>query len=553
MNCNECEKTRQGHLARVNDTRKVSNSLNYSITMNGVESCSHSCVYCSAATTLNYAQGVNYSDLENSLKKIDEKTYSEFRADFAKMEETIEQNTRFRRAKEIQEKQGVQAVVHIDLWGADPITCHLATQETVDFLKDFFENKHGMKLDLSSSTGGLPLARKDICDYYKENNMKMQISHDGCGQWMRTKDVDPLYDDRMADNIADLFKSGNLNLVNDCLNFYNGDVFANKKYWDDYFEHISLPMDKRLQLYIKLNRVYDGIYDIQKKNVNGIFGSDKRQWEELKGKPFGNMNHHNWKHANTGNIELDHLLAHELDSYLNDWLRIAIMMRDPKVRNDPYWKPYLSYLTEQVNRWRVMESHESSLGQCRRYQRAVHQLGDPKYWGKPNDFGVYENFVIDTTGKYCECNLIDGDHSTKNPGGFIEPEHCKYCKYYLQSECMGCGSEEINPDCEFRYRWVAMLEQVKLLDEVLKRNGDNAVEFNRKKIETEAYNKGRKDEHNYIANQVLSNFIQSPNSKLMVPQTSIQSSCNCKKPETKQEPTQKLQERKIVEPTKSNK
>lgn len=549
MNCNECEKMSQVQNDRIFDKRKVTNSLNFSITMNGVESCSHNCVYCSAATTLNYAQGVNYNDLESSLKKIDEKTYSEFRADFNKMTETLEQDSRFRRAKELQEKKGIQCYVHIDLWGADPVTCHLSTQETVDFLKDFFINKHGMKLDLSSSTGGLPLARKDICDYYKENNISLQISHDGCGQWMRTKDVDPLYDDRMADNIADLFKSGHLRLINDCLNFYNGDIFANKKYWDDYFEHIGLSDNLRKNLYIKLNRVYDGVYNIQKKNVNGIFGSDKRQWEELKGMPFGNMNHHNWKHANTGNVELDHLLAHELDSYLNDWLRLAILMRDPKIRNDIMWRPYLSYFTEQVNRWHPMESHDSSLGQCRRFQRAKHKLGDPKYWGKPNDFGVYENFVVDTIGGYCECNLIDSEHSTKNPGGFIEPEHCKYCKYYLQSECMGCGSEEVNPDCEFRYRWVSMLEQVKLLDEVLQRNSENFLEMNKSKVEVEAYNRGRKDEHNYIANQVLNNFIQSPNSNLIVPQ----SSCNCKKPENKQEPTQRLQKRKITEPTKSNK
>ena len=127
------------------------------------------------------------------MKKIDEKTYSEFKADFAKVEETFEHNSRFRHAKEIQEKQGIQAEVHIDLWGGDPITNHLATQECVDFLEDFFVKKHGMKLQLNSSTGGLPLARNDIRDYYIEKGITLQISHDGCGQWMRTGDIDPLY------------------------------------------------------------------------------------------------------------------------------------------------------------------------------------------------------------------------------------------------------------------------------------------------------------------------------------------------------------------------
>lgn len=507
------------------------NYVNYSVNMCGVESCSHNCVYCSAATTLNYAQGVNHTNLEDSIRKVDEKTYKEFKADFIKLEDTFMHNDRFLRAKEIQEKQGVQAVVSIDLWGADPVTCHLATQETVEFLRDFFEKKHGMKLKLSSSTGGLPLVRKDICDYYKEQNITMQLSHDGCGQWMRTKELDPLFDERTAENIADLFKCGILNLVNDCLNFYNYDVFANKKYWDDYFESLHLTPEIYKGLHVKLNRTYDGIYDLKQKNVNGIFGSDKREWEELKGVPFGNINHHNWKNANTGNMELDHLLAHELDSYLNDWLRLAILMRDPNVRKDPKWAPYTGYIDGQVNRWQPMKSHDDSNGACRRYQRTVHKLGDPAYWQKPNSFGIIENWVVDTIGGYCECNLIDSEHSTKNPGGFIEPEHCKICKYYLQSECMGCGSEEVNPDCEFRYRWVAMLEQVNLLDKVLKTSNDLAIQNSKNKIAEEAYKKGRQDEHNAIANQLLNNFIQSPNSKLIVPQNSVQpNTCNCQKP-----------------------
>ena len=79
--------------------------------MAGVESCSHNCKYCSAATTLDYTQGVNKSDIIGSLEKIDEKTYNEFKADFNKMFETIEHNDRFNAAKERQEKEGTQCNV----------------------------------------------------------------------------------------------------------------------------------------------------------------------------------------------------------------------------------------------------------------------------------------------------------------------------------------------------------------------------------------------------------------------------------------------------------
>ena len=511
--------------------RRKSNSINYSFTMNGVESCSHGCVYCSAARTLNYAQGVVASKLEESLKKIDEKTYSEFKADFAKCEELFEHNTRFRHAKEVQEKEGIQAEVHIDIWGADPVTNHLATQEMVDFLNDFFVKKHGMKLDISSSTGGLPLARKDICDYYREHNMHLQISHDGCGQWMRTGDIDPIYDDRIADNIAGLFRDGYLNMINDCLNFYNGSVFANKKYWDDYFKSINMPKDKFEKMYIKLNRIYDGDYDIHKKNKWGYFGSDKRVFEELKGREFGDMRHHNWKNLNSGNLELDHLFAHELDDYLNEWLRLALMMRDPLVKADPMWKPYIGYISEQVNRWQPMKSRDESQSICRRFQMTTAGVGDPKYWCKPNEFGEIEMFVVDTTGRYCECNLIDADHHVENVGCATEPKQCHLCKFYLQSECQGCGSEIFTEDCEWRYRWVSMLEQVKYLDEVLKRNNENASKMNQQAMYNKGYSEGRKAERidtgAAIVESVsklfgLPGYEKSKSSNIIVPKT-----CNC--------------------------
>lgn len=510
---------------------KQPNKINYSITMNGIESCSGGCVYCSAGTTLDYAMGVNYKDVAGSLQKIDEKTYGEFKADFNKLAETIEHNSRFRHAKELQEK-GNQATCHIDIWGGDPVTNHLATQEIVDFLEDFFINKYGMKLEVSSSTNGLPLLRNDICDYYREHNMTLQISHDGCGQWMRTRDIDPLYTPGFAENIAELFRSGHLNMINDCLNFYNNDVFANKKYYDDYFKSISMPKDKFQKLYIKLNRIYDGDYDIHQKNVHGYFGSDKRVFEFLKGKEFGDMRHHNWKNLNSGDIELDHLFAHELDVYLGQWLQIALMMRDPDVIKDPMWQPYIGYCREQVNRWKPMKSRDESQSICRRFQMTEAQVGDPKYWCTPNEFGEIEMFVIDTTGRYCECNLIDADHHVKNRGCSIVPKQCPTCRFYLQSECQGCGSEIFTEDCEWRYRWVTMLEQVKYLDKVLAK----AKAQGKAEGYNEGFAKGREEERIDTGAAIvrsISSLLQLPgyeksnNSNLVVPHK-----CNCNNPKT---------------------
>ena len=49
-NCNEqCQQACQASYSN----KPKSNYLNYSFTMNGIDSCSHGCVYCSAARTLN--------------------------------------------------------------------------------------------------------------------------------------------------------------------------------------------------------------------------------------------------------------------------------------------------------------------------------------------------------------------------------------------------------------------------------------------------------------------------------------------------------------------
>ena len=517
--CNECQKECQANNKNGPQIDRGENRLNYSFTMCGIESCSGGCVYCSAGTTLDYAMGVNYEDIAGSLKKIDEKTYSEFKADFAKLAETVEHNTRFKAAKDLQEKKGKQCTVHIDIWGGDPVTNHLATQEVVDFAEDFFVNKHGMKLEMSSSTNGLPLMRNDICDYYREHKMTLQISHDGCGQWMRTKDIDPLYSKGLAENIAELFKDGTLNMINDCLYFYNNDVFANKKYYTDYFKSIGMPADKYSKLFIKLNRIYDGDYNILKKNTKGIFGSDKREWKELVNTPFGDMRHHNVI-LNSGNLELDLLMAHELDNYLGQWMHLALMMRDPDVRKDPEWAPFLGYITEQVNRWKPMKDRDESQSICRRYQMTVAKVGDPKYWCKPNEDGVPEMFVIDTIGGYCECNLIDSEHHVKNVGCATVPKKCPVCPYYLQSECQGCGSEIFAEECEWRYRWIQLLEQVSHLDQLLKKTQKNP-----KEIEA-AYQKGRQDERQSIAMNMLNTFTQTPGG-LVVPKT-----CGCKAPKS---------------------
>lgn len=428
----------------------------FSITGAGVRSCSGSCLYCSAASTAKYSMGINKKDVIQSLIDIDNKTATEFRADFGEMEKTLDNDPQIiNEMKKDEDKR----YCHVDMWMGDPVTCFQNTQEVVEFLKDYMSQRK-IKLNLSSSTNGLPLIRDEICQYYKENNIRIQLSHDGIGQWMRTGDIDPLYDERFAPNLADMFCSGIMSMINCTTNFWNPSLLDNKRYWDDYFKSIPILDTVYQKMYIKLNRIYDSSdYDIHTINKDGKFG--RRTFEELKTMPLGNMNLRNWKNANTGNVELDHLLAHVLDDVMSEWLQIAILIRDERIQNSLMWKPYLSYFREQFSRHKYMKSRDSMTGACRAFQRWKHQIGDSSGWKKTT-------FVIDTLGRYSECNLLDADTPTKNPGGLYEPEACKKCKYYLHYECMGCGSEPINDECEWHYRWAALLDNVARMDSMLK-------------------------------------------------------------------------------------
>lgn len=427
----------------------------YSFTANGTNICSGNCKYCSAAETVDYKMGVKRDNIIKSLEEIDEKNYETFKFDLDAVTKCFENDRQIKNRKPGE-------VLHVDLWGSDPVTDFLVLQEMVEFIKDFAKT-HDMKPDLSTSTNGLPLIRDEICDYLEKENVKVQLSHDGLGQWVRTDEIDPLYDERFAPNIKRLMNNGILNMINCTLNFYNYSPLANKVYWDKYFDSIGMKDEIRQNVHLKLNHIYDSDrYEIKAANKNGYFNGT--EYEALKGKPIGNLNFRNEKNFNSGDPRLDFLASHILDDYIAEWYHIAVLMRDPKILNDIRWKPYTGYLSEQCKRWHMNKDTEAVTGACRAYQRYKHQIGDPKSW---HDY----TFVIDTMGKYSECNLIDSDSKVLNPGG-IQADCCQYCLFRTTSECLKCGSEPYNSKCEYGYVWSKFLENVSRLDYMLKVRDD---------------------------------------------------------------------------------
>ena len=106
----------------------------------------------------------------------------------------------------------------------------------------------------------------------------------------------------------------------------------------------------------------------------------------------------------------------------------------------------MSYFDGQLSRQRVLRNHDSWNGACRSYQRYKHGLGE----------GAKTNFVLDTTGRYSECNLLDADHVAENPGG-VQPSYCRGCRYEYFEECNMCGSEDYPDECNYSYAWAQLL------------------------------------------------------------------------------------------------
>jgi hypothetical protein len=432
--------------------------INYSITGFGIKSCSGRCAYCSSATTVNYNMGCK-PDVDD-LIKVDNKVFNEeYKADWAKVEETIKHNEQY--LNEIKKPED-QRFAHVDIWGADSGTNLLMTKDIISHMKDIFERNGIHNFNFSTSTNGLPFLRDDLCEWYEQNGVKCQLSHDGLMQFIRTGDFDPMD----AENTKLMFKKGICNAVNTVLNFYNHSVFDNLRYWNDRLKQIfpdvydpkktcSEDDDKNFRkLYIKLNHIYRGTSPVRALNKRGWFAG--QEYFKLQNIPYGNMNFRNSdKGADMFGIEA---MRHVLDDYIAEWYQLYYLMKNNP--NDLGLMPFRSYLWEQCHRFKELPNSDVNMGACRAYQAYRHGLGDPRYWRK-------QTFVIDTMGGYSECNLLDSSTNVKAPGG-RQADYCKGCRFENQSECLGCGCEEFPDTCSYLYSWNNFLSTIALFEGKIK-------------------------------------------------------------------------------------
>ena len=383
-----------------------------SLVMYGIKKCSGLCLYCSAASTMNYNENGNKKTFKINKNKLRKKIL-----EFTEVE------------KELKNNNFVNLTV--DVWGGNPLENFNEFRQTIEFIKNNL--KEFKQISIQTSGNGLELADNKKVQYLIDNNIHYQLSHDGLGQYIRTGLIDPLYYDKTKDNIAKLFKLGVINIVNCTLSSRNWSFFDNIEYWNKYREEIGLLENECFQ--IKLNHIYDGTPPVTKKWIFKDFDPHP-EYTSLKpiknGEEVGDLCFH-------GKI---------LQNYMHEFRKLAIIMMSSGIENIPEYSIYKNYIENQYTRWNYDKDDNSSM--CRSFQ-----LGK-----------IDKNFAIDTLGKYCQCNLIDSSTTVKNPNGKTSIE-CKDCIYKDQAECHPCGSEHMPEHCEFHYAWCQVLEEFAQLKEVL--------------------------------------------------------------------------------------
>jgi len=383
----------------------------FSITMNNVNRCSGCCAYCIAATNMDYTLGtslINEDAIISSCKHIDELNYKTWNYDFAKLAELLDNDPRRLKDKELT----------FDIWGADPVTNFQCLRDIVEFLEDY--KKDGETFHISASTNGLPLLRKEIVEFIKEHHLSIQLSHDGLGQYVRTKNIDPLD----FPVVRELIREGIIISINCTLTVYNYSLFKNMEYFNNKLKEIfpevwsetetaSEELSKIYRkLHIKLNHIMDGEYE------------DNPALEKATGykRPI--------------------LTGRALDNYLEEWDVYFEMYRFNKT-NKLEFLPFNKYLQSELKRGGNITDDKCNV--CRKYQIGA----------------ICYSEHVDTTGRYCDCNLQDADSQVPNRENKL-PDYCKECRFRMSGECNMCGAVPKRADkCEFFYRWNQLLRKTR--------------------------------------------------------------------------------------------
>lgn len=292
----------------------------FSIILRGGESCNAKCHYCSGRLCDHETVEWDLPEMEKKMR-----TNPIITGAIAKGEE-----------------------IQFNLWGGEP-TLHLKEYDKImAYIDEHFKD---LKYSWFISTNGLLLGDKEVVKWIYDHHVNLQLSHDGLGQWIRTKSFDPFYNDATKDVVVQLVKDGLLTMFNATLNKYNcspiGNVFYfNKWRYDNHLENYKL--------LIKPNHINDSQY-----------------------------------------ADAFSLTGPELDRYIHE---IEILFQDAYVANDndPWWSPYKDYFLNQMTRWDLYNGNNNSCGNF--------MIGKQDW-----------TWVINTKGEYVACQLWDTNVGMPNP------------------------------------------------------------------------------------------------------------------------------------------
>lgn len=365
-------------------------------------------------------------DQEDALRLLDDICAKEAKWDLSALEATILSTPKWKHSGDR---------FHFSIWGTDPLTSFKNLQQLVDFLRDLGK-RHNKKLHFSFSTNGLPILRDDVAEWLmRQQDMTFQLSHDGYGQFFRTRDMDPL----KYDNTLQLIQANRITSISCILHQFNALVIPN-------YELILNQLPKSSKCSIRLWTMHVGHYDGKAVNTTGLLNGE--HYEALKGLPFGDYmirNDHELA-KKTGVIQL----ARQCDDHFKDWNHIFRTFDDKK------WDRLRSPIVNRIRAGNLYLTSNSPYGRpdCANYHHGLIDHSDS----------------IDTLGRYTDCHLLHGEEHVPNPE-FKQADTCANCKYRHQQECMMCGAMPALPDgyiCEWPYRWGQLIEEYSNTPQILK-------------------------------------------------------------------------------------
>ncbi len=410
---------------------------NITVVFNNAKVCSGHCAFCTAANELNYGQP-NASSI-NDIKHINEALNNMIKWDYDALEQAIVNYPGFEDSNRI----------GFSVWGGDPLTSFDQYVELYEFCTDICK-RHNKQASFGGSTNGLAFMVPEWRDWFvnHSNNIHMQLSHDGVGNWMRTK-VDTI---KLAEP---LMETSMINWISCVMNFYNPSPFQNIEFFEEY-----IPQKYYKNIQARLYTVRDAYYDATALNTDGWFMN--KQYDQLKNTKIGDMVIRNDQELSDKYGIFN--MAHAADIYFDE---IEQIYKD--IDNSRY-DPYRNVLIQRLA-----------------YNRRKAVNGDILHMNRPwcaqYHTGLRDNSnCIDTLGKYTPCHLYDSDIAIPNPK-LEKPARCNDCPYKNNWECNVCGSFYLNPNyCQWSYRFnqqmQRLIKQSRWLNDWIKAYNNNRGNLN---------------------------------------------------------------------------